>query len=86
MSGKGKHKRGARGSIEEENSITKKKNMETTEGESKFEDSATSEGSCEQNEEKEISLEEIMKLLQNVELPFKKCVQKAGVWWTKQGS
>ena len=69
MSGKGKkHKRGARGSIEEENSIAKKQNMATAEGESKVEDSATSEGSCEQNEEKEISLKEIMKLLQNVQL------------------
>ena len=69
MSGKGKkHKRGARGSIEEENSIAKKQNMATAEGESNVEDSATNEGSCEQNEEKEISLKEIMKLLENVQL------------------
>ena len=68
MSGKGKkHKRGARGSIEEDNSIAKKQNMAAVEGESKVEDSAMSEGSCEQNEEEEISLKEIMTLLQNVE-------------------
>ena len=68
MSGKGKkHKRGARGSIEEDNSIAKKQNMAAVEGESKVEDTAMSEGSCEQNEEEEISLKEIMTLLQNVE-------------------
>ena len=68
MSGKGKkHKRGARGSIEEDNSIAKKQNMAAVEGELKVEDSAMSEGSCEQNEEEEISLKEIMTLLQNVE-------------------
>ena len=68
MSGKGKkHKRRARGAIEEENSIAKKQNMAAIEGESKVEDSTMSEGSCEQNEEEEISLKEIMTLLQNVE-------------------
>ena len=45
MSGKGKkHKRGARGSIEEDSSIAKKQNMAAVEGESKVEDSAMSKG------------------------------------------
>ena len=43
-----KHERGARGSIEE-NSTAKKQNMATAEREPKVEDSASSEGSCEQN-------------------------------------
>ena len=72
MSRKGKkYKHGDRGSIEEENSVAKKQNMAAAKGEWRVEDSPTSEGSCEQNEEKEISLKEIMKLLQNVEQTLK---------------
>ena len=63
-----KHKRRARGSTEEDTSIAKKQNMAAAEAESKVEDSATSEDSCEQNEVKEIILKEIMTLLQNVKL------------------
>ena len=68
MSGKGKkHKRGDRGSIEEEINAAKKQNMEAASPETTAEDYTHNEDDGEQNEENEISLKEIVQLLQNVQ-------------------
>lgn len=68
MSSKGKkHKRGDRGSTEEEISVAKKQNMEEASSETKKDDSTLGEDACESNEENEASLKEIMHLLQNVQ-------------------
>ena len=68
MSSKGKkHKRGDRGSTEEEISVAKKQNMEEASSETKKDDSTFGEDACESNEENEASLKEIMHLLQNVQ-------------------
>ena len=69
MSGKGrKHKRGDRGSIEEEINTAKKQNMaEAVSPEKKVEDDTYKEDACDQNKENEINLKEIMQLLQNVQ-------------------
>ena len=69
MSGKGKkHKRGERGSIEEEIIVAKKQNMEAASSDLKVQGNSThSEEGCYPNEENEISLKEVMLLLQNVQ-------------------
>ena len=69
MSGKGKkHKRGERGSIEEEIIVAKKQNIEAASPDPKVQGNSThSEEGCYPNEENEISLKEVMLLLQNVQ-------------------
>ena len=69
MSGKGKkHNWGERGSIEEEIIVPKKQNMEAASPDPKVQGNSThSEEGCYPNEENEISLKEVMLLLQNVQ-------------------
>ena len=61
-----KHKRGDRGSIEEENSVAKKQNMAACEA--NLDESSTDEGAIEsEEEEEETSIEEIKSLLVGVQ-------------------
>ena len=68
MSGKGKkHKRGERGSIEEI-IVAKKQNMDAASPDPKVQGNSThNEEGYNPNEENEISLKEVMQLLQNVQ-------------------
>lgn len=69
MSGKGrKHKRGERGSVEEEINVAKKQNMEAASQDSEVHDSsAHGEEGLQSSKENEISLKEVVQLLQNVQ-------------------
>ena len=69
MSGKGrKHKRGERGSVEEEINVAKKQNMEAASKDPEIHDSrAHGEEGDQSSKETEISLKEVVQLLQKVQ-------------------